>query len=320
MAALHTKNIEYFDLLKQKIVATMQGSYPGINPNIKEWKGQEITDFQEELLKKVNARISEKWFYNHIKKDGESLPRIDVLNFLSKYAGYANWDDFVFKNGKTVTEKPEANEKPVAKANYLFVIIPGAVVLISGLLYLLFMVLNQRTLEFTFYDAYTRKPIVENEIMVQLLHEDDTNEIFQADSTGLVKVKSSGSLIEFVVIAPYYKIDTVNTVVRSFEKEFSIPLYPNDYALVIRSFSEQNVNDWKNRRAYLGNVIDDNAVIYQVLNNNQKLGMALYNKSEFIDRLLVPSGSLKNIEVLETRFQNDKIVLLRFMVKNTEDE
>jgi hypothetical protein len=36
--------------------------------------------------------------------------------------------------------------------------------------------------------------------------------------------------------------------------------------------------------------------------------------------LSVPSGSLKNIEVLETRFQNDKIVLLRFMVKNAEDE
>jgi hypothetical protein len=262
MAALHAENIMYFDLLKQKIVATMQASYPGIHPDIKKWKGQEITDFQEELLNKVNARISEKWFYNHIKNENDTLPRIDVLNFLSKYVGYANWDDFVFKNGKAVTEKSETNEKPVAKANYLFVIIPAAVVLISGLLYLLFMVLNQRTLEITFYDAYTRTQITENDITIHVLQDEDTNEIYQTDSAGMARVKSSGSLLEFAVTAPYYKRDTIKKVVRSFDKQFSFPLFPNDYALVIRSFSEQNVDDWKNRRAYLGNVIDDNAIIY----------------------------------------------------------
>jgi len=92
---LQNGNKNYFELLKQKIVATMQQSYPGINPSISDWKGQEITDFQEELLIKVNAHISEKWFYNHIKSENRSLPRIDVLNLLSKYAGYANWNDFV---------------------------------------------------------------------------------------------------------------------------------------------------------------------------------------------------------------------------------
>ena len=52
----------------------MQQSYPGINPVISEWKGQEITDFQEELLNKANAHISEKWFYNHIKKKMKHYP------------------------------------------------------------------------------------------------------------------------------------------------------------------------------------------------------------------------------------------------------
>jgi hypothetical protein len=51
-----------FTLLRKGIVATMKQSYPGMNPEISEWKGQEITDFQEDLLVKVNGRLSEKWF------------------------------------------------------------------------------------------------------------------------------------------------------------------------------------------------------------------------------------------------------------------
>ena len=76
----------------------MKQSYPGMNPEISDWKGQEITDFQEDLLIKVNGRLSEKWFYSHMKAFDPSLPRIDVLNMLSKYVGYSNWQDFTYKN------------------------------------------------------------------------------------------------------------------------------------------------------------------------------------------------------------------------------
>jgi hypothetical protein len=91
-------DIQIFGFLKQKIAAKMQQSFPGMNPSIAEWKGQDIIDFQEELLQKVNAHISEKWFYTHIKSVNKTLPRIDILNLLSKYVGYSNWDDFKFKH------------------------------------------------------------------------------------------------------------------------------------------------------------------------------------------------------------------------------
>jgi hypothetical protein len=35
----------YFKLLKKEIAAAMKLSYPGMNPEISDWKGQEITDF-----------------------------------------------------------------------------------------------------------------------------------------------------------------------------------------------------------------------------------------------------------------------------------
>ena len=87
-------------------------SYPGIDREISNWKGQEITDFQEELIKRVNGQLSEKWFYTHMKGESESLPRIDVLNMLSQYAGYNNWQDFRYKKAGIIPgmKKPS---KPV---------------------------------------------------------------------------------------------------------------------------------------------------------------------------------------------------------------
>jgi hypothetical protein len=67
---LHQKEHTDFNLLKKKIVETMHQSFPGISSSISEWKGQDIVNLQEELLQKVNAHISEKWFYTHMKADG----------------------------------------------------------------------------------------------------------------------------------------------------------------------------------------------------------------------------------------------------------
>ena len=108
-------DFQLFSLLKEEIAACMKRSYPGINPSISEWKGQEIVDFQEELLQKVNAHISEKWFYTHIKSRKPTLPRIDILNLLSNYAGYANWDDFKLKH-----QEPETIDISTKKANRYF--------------------------------------------------------------------------------------------------------------------------------------------------------------------------------------------------------
>ena len=179
------EQMEKFELLKQKIVATMKQSYPGIDPNITEWKGQEITDFQEELLIKVNAHISEKWFYNHIKSQNKSLPRIDILNLLSKYVGYANWDDFIFQNRDKV-----ASRKSITKGNRYFVLVPLLLIGVMVILFFLFKMLSTQQYHFSFYDAHTRETITGSRIEIKILSEDESfsnlptsNKIF-ADSSG----------------------------------------------------------------------------------------------------------------------------------------
>jgi len=102
---LQPEDKSYFTLLKKEIALIMKQSYPAISEDIADWKGQEITDLQEDLRIRVNGQVSEKWFYSHFKNSGNTLPRIDVLNLLSRYAGYSNWEEFKFRNGANSSDK-----------------------------------------------------------------------------------------------------------------------------------------------------------------------------------------------------------------------
>nr|NQU91966.1 hypothetical protein [Bacteroidota bacterium] len=306
---MHNDNKYHFELLKQEIVAAMKKSYPGINPSISDWKGQEITDFQEELLIKVNAHLSEKWFYNHIKSDSKSLPRIDVLNLLSKYVGYANWDDFVFKNSKQISPV-----KTVSKGNRVFIFVPLLLIVVMATLFLVFKLFSTREYSFSFYDAHTREAIKGDQIEIKVLFDDESPMSYLSDASGGFVLKTDESVIKMAISAPYYKTDTITRILRNFERDQRISLQANDYALIIHYFSVMNVDDWQKRRSYLGKIIDEAAIIYQVLNDANAQGMELYNKAEFIDKLTMPTGSLKHIEILDTKFKDDKIMVLRFRI------
>jgi len=301
---------EYFETLKKQIVAMMQQSYPGINPSLSEWKGQEITDFQEELLKKVNANISEKWFYTHMKSTHTSLPRIDMLNFLSKYAGYANWDDFVFRNRKLLPAVASRKSE-----NRYFIIIPALLLAVICILFLLFKLFDTQEYKFCFYDADTREPILNCKIEIRLLLENESPVTCYSRPDGCFLLKTDKSRIRMVVSGSYYKTDTIVRVLKKLEHNEIISLHANDYALMIHLISQMNVTDWEKRRKRLESMIDDGAMICQVFNDKTATGMELYNKQEFIDKLTMPSGSLKNIEILDTKFREDKIAVLKFRVK-----
>lgn len=306
---MHNDSKHNFELLKQSIVDTMKESYPGINSIISEWKGQEITDFQEDLLLKVNAHISEKWFYNHIKTESKSLPRIDVLNLLSKYVGYVNWDDFIFKNDDQLVQA-----KIPVKANRYFIVVPILLLVVMTFLFFMFKLISNREYNFSFYDAHSREIISGCQIEIKVLSEEESPMNYLSDSSGKIVLKTDESIINMVVRAPYYKSDTITRILKSFEKDQKISLYPNDYALIIHYFSQMKVDDWQKRRSYLEKIIDEGAMIYQVLNDLNAPGMEIYNKKEFIDKLTMPTNSLKHIEILDTKFKKDKIMILRFRI------
>lgn len=85
----------HFEQLKNQVQAEFLKENTPSFENISKWKGIDIIYFQEDLRKKAKGNISEKSFYTYFKNSPVSkLPRIDMLNLLSIYAGYSSWYDF----------------------------------------------------------------------------------------------------------------------------------------------------------------------------------------------------------------------------------
>jgi len=298
---------QYLNLLKTAVVGTMKQSYPGISDNISDWKGQDIINFQEDLLEKVNEHISEKWFYSHMKSENEKLPRIDMLNFLSRYVGYIDWRDFKYKNREYILSEDQ-NNKPGKTSLYLK---------ISGLLLLLVVSIvlvkfvGNKSYQFAFKDAHTKRSITDTLLEIIIMNENESPDYEKCDPPGYYNLKTKKEKVRFMVKSPYYETDTITRVLDKFEGSENIYLYPNDFAMMIHYFSATNVKDWEKRRDHLDRMISDSAFIYQFFDEGQ-VGMELYNKEEFIDKLSMPVNSLKNIEIMETIYTGRKISVLRF--------
>lgn len=154
---------------------------------------------------------------------------------------------------------------------------------------------------FCFVDADDRQAISNNLLKIQWLKKDESPLVLSCDSAGCIEVEASEEIVSLVVGGLYYKTDTI---VRQLNPEIgteTIELKKDDYALMLHYFSKTKIKDWKKRREQLSLMIAPDARIVQVYDANN-LGMELYNKEEFIDKLTMPIGSLGKIEILETHY------------------
>ncbi len=301
MVKMKTTDREYFSSLKKKIASRLRERYPGNSPIIEDWKGEEIANFQQDLMEQVSNRVSEKWFYTHIKSDKDQVPRVDILNLLSRYAGYASWFEFKAKNAQGVGKGKVRNRS----------LLIGTPALLLLLAVISWQVLSQRsrTCEFCFYNAYTGEPIKED-LDLHLLVENESPLIMRS-AEGCIAFETREREICLVVNSAYYLPDTVRRTMLGKRHHEQLFLKTNDYTQVIRMISNANVDDWNRKREQLHIMIADNAVIYQVFDKSG-LGMEMYNKEEFIDRITLPVGRLRNLQILEVANERGKIKMLRF--------
>ena len=299
--------LRYFILLKQQIGAQLVASGRVSSGDYTDWKGQDIVQLQEHLMETVNGRISEKWFYTHIKVDNEKLPRIDMLNLLSRYVGFDSWKDFVDEqiSKEAIPQKKEVKRptKKMSFAWYYWLVLP----LLLGIGYGIMP--QEKTYHFCFVDIDRKTPI-QHTVDIEWLREGESSLFFSTDEGGCLSLSSSDAEIKFVVTSPYYHTDTI---VRVLNKDWdeNIRLKTNDYALMIHILSTSNISDWQARRNRLDKMLHDEVEIYQV-DKNGLFGIEIYNKEEFIDKLTIPTRNLKNIEIISTEFEQDKIKELRF--------
>ena len=249
-----------------------------------------------------------------MKTANQSLPRIDVLNMLSKYAGYGNWQEFRYIK---MEKKPEV-KIPLKQAVKLLWI---ALLLVSvmAVLFILVKLINTQNYRFTFIDNDTGEPVIDNNLRAELIVKNESPVCYMSNETGSITIRTNKSQISMVVKAPYYLTDTVTRTLRKFNHDEKVGLNADYYALMIRYFSQSDVNSWEKRRAQLDGLLSEDAIIYQFPDQNAGGGVALYNKTEFIDKITMPSSGLRQIEIIDCRYTGSKIAVLRFRIKTDKE-
>lgn len=107
----------HFEQLKKDVQTEYLKKSTPSHDEISKWKGIDIIYFQEDLRKKAKGNISEKSFYTYFKTSPVTkLPRIDMLNLLSIYAGYESWYDFKKQHlfaGELLQENEDLEEEEI---------------------------------------------------------------------------------------------------------------------------------------------------------------------------------------------------------------
>lgn len=340
--------IELFELLKKDLTNRFFESNSASSNEISDWKGSDIVSFQEDLFEKTKSTVSEKWFYTYFKSDFKKLPRIDMLNILAQYAGYTGWAEFSAVQNKKLDaatpnteaepetetsesqiinkmtdneatnsdlkkeERPKQQQNPEKKKKNL---IPALLFSIIGLGVLgvgtYFAFFFQRTYEFCFVDADRNSAITEPiEIKID---RKNFNALEITTNNGCVEFASVEDTLLMTINSTYYKQDTFKIDLRLYQGKETIRLKPDDYKVMLRHYSKSS-QSVKDRIKMLDQMIDDNALIYQVYDNDY-FGVEVLTKKQYINLMSLPTTSLKNFTLIDAeKNKNGKIVKIKFKI------
>ncbi|RXM51966.1 MULTISPECIES: hypothetical protein [unclassified Chryseobacterium] len=382
----------HFEQLKKDVQGQYLKEYTPSQDDISKWKGIDIIYFQEDLRKKAKGNISEKSFYTYFKTSPVTkLPRIDMLNLLSIYAGYDSWYEFkkqhlfagelllenenleeeeINELEKTVSSAPEipkteiqpkkveiqtpentdlqkinienqeVNKKQTStnqieisavppKKNFLkknaWALITSVLIAITGLLGFK-DVLFSKTYTYCFIDK-DRGVSVINTLDIMVIKENESPLMYKIKPGECFSYSTKDKNLKMKISAAFYEPLEVNRNLENAPEEEKIELKPDDYKMAAYYFSrkditgnsEEQVALIKQKRNQLENLISNNAVIYQVYDNNT-YGIEKIDKQKYITLVTTPTTSLKNLNVIEMKKDNGKIVSIKFKIATTDEK
>ena len=302
-----------FDLLLNKVSEKLQENHPEVNMSMEEWKGDEIAILREDLQEKVNGTISEKWFYTHIKNQQDKLPRIDTLNLFCQYINEQSWNAFShhFSDNKIINEsknvsqqKQKANEKKRSLRPLIIVMMLAAVGLI---VYYLNLKPKETTYSFCFIDKNTHLPVVDSFLEIKMIKGEESPLFIPLKSSCIEGV---GKEVDFIVKGRFYKPLQIKRSIHSATYEESVFLEPDDYAMILHLFVNSKVDDWKKRRNQLSEMMHDNLKAYEI--SHDGFTIDVLTKSEFINKMTLPTRVLKQVSIVHTDYEGDKISFIKF--------
>lgn len=333
-------NIEFlhFQQLKEAIQTEYLKEHAPTFDEIAKWKGIDIIYFQEDLRKKAKGNISEKTFYTYFKSSQiEKLPRIDMLNLLAIYVGYLSWADFKKQNPIEINQKEEEKlapiEEKVALVNppepvqknffqrYKVHLLGSGIALLLLILGISLKYFWKTTYTFCFTDA-DRGTKIQNIIDIKVIKENESPIHYQVKAGECFQISTQDKILRMEVSTPLYeKVEIFRNLENAPEVE-QISLKPDDYALMLYYYSTKDTNNTsleqiKNRQQKLHHLISENALIYQVF-DNEIYGIETLTKQKYIGLVTTPTKSFKNLKVLSTKMENGKITSIKFKIESNE--
>lgn len=371
-------DILHFEQLKTEVQNQYLKNHTPSHDDISKWKGIDIIYFQEDLRKITKANISEKSFYTYFKSSSVTkLPRIDMLNLLSIYAGYASWYEFkkthLFANevlnenedevetgenpsseqkidtpsfepvkieekevtseiekpilqtsdseNKDVTRIPTINlddkkrkKNSIVKENLWVAISILLLIMVAFFAFKDMLLMKEYT--FKFIDA-DRNSNINADLDVKILNKNESPILIKVLPNQPFVYKTHNKELTMVVSSPYYKSDTIQRNLVNAPDTENIELKPNDYAIMLYYYSK-SIQDLKKKRENLNKLINNNAVIYQVF-DNERYGVETMDKQRYISLVTLPTTSLENLDVIDIiGDKNGKISMIKFKIGNNE--
>ncbi|CAG5085501.1 hypothetical protein CRYO30217_02776 [Parvicella tangerina] len=302
-------------MLQTKVAEKLQEIHPEVGINMQEWKGDEIALFREELQITVQGTVSEKWFYTHIKNEQEKLPRVDTLNLLSQYIGLNSWSAFCHENGtknekegKTNQPKVEIIDSPKKKGLGLYVILSLIVIgMITLVMYFSFDTEKPTHYKICFVDEHTHLPVADSFLEIKMIKGDESPMFYPLESSCF---SGMGDEVDFIVKGRFYKPLHVKRKISNDAYEETIFLEPDDYSMILHLFANSQVEDWKERRNQLSEMLHESLKAYEI--SKDGFTIDVLNKDEFINRMTIPTKVLKKVAIVYTEYDGDKMSLIKF--------
>nr|WP_321233629.1 hypothetical protein [uncultured Psychroserpens sp.] len=294
---MNSETIYQFNQLKAAVLSKFLEKH-NASSAFKTWNGDDIVMFQEDLFSEVKGKVSEKWFYTYFKNEASKLPRIDMLNLLSSYVGFNNWNAF---------KAAHSSKEHIKKKTF-----PWPVIFIPILIVFMITMTSKNEFNFCFIDDMSNTAITTIPIDIKVLQDQQSPLYFKTDSLGCFTYKTKDDIIRFVVSSPYHKTDTIVRSIAA-NKNQMVKLDSDDYALILKYYTNGNVKDWTTHKQKLAQLIHDDAQIYRLYEDN--IGVEIYTKEDFIRLLTIPTTALRTIKILDKSYQNDQIKTLKFTVR-----
>ncbi len=384
----------HFEQLKKDVQAQYLKEQTPSHEDISKWKGIDIIYFQEDLRKKAKGNISEKSFYTYFKTSPVTkLPRIDMLNLLSVYAGYESWYEFKKQHlfaGELLHEDENTDEKlledlektlrdaPVLSKNEVqpsksdqkstqntdlqktntdyqtvdkknqqlpqdknspsntnknffkknaWAFVTAILIIATGILGFKDEIFSKEYV-YCFTDA-DRSASVINTLEIRIRKENESDVLYKVKPGECFRYSTKDKNLKMEISAPFYESRTINRNLEDAPEEEMIELKPDDYKMAVYYFSRKDVTGApkeeqlaliKQKMKQLDNLISNDAVIYQVYDNDT-YGIETLDKQKYITLVTTPTTSLKNLSVIKMeKDKKGKIVSIKFKISSNDEK